>query len=180
SLASESTISTLAGDAAAAARFLAAQADIDRTRVGFYGLSQGGWIIPQAAVRAGATVSWAVIESGPTVTQGEADAYATLVASGETFAAAQAESRAVGGAGYDPRPWIRRLGIPVLWLYAGRDRAQPAQHSMEIVRELSPGHDFTISYYPAAPHSLFDAAGFPAGLFGAVGDWLAAHQFTAG
>src|SRR5205823_12083454 len=41
SLASESTISTLAGDAAAASRFLAAQADIDRTRAGFYGRSQG-------------------------------------------------------------------------------------------------------------------------------------------
>ena len=52
-LASEETINTLAGDAAAAARFLAAQPGIDRSRVGFYGLSQGGWIIPQAAVRAG-------------------------------------------------------------------------------------------------------------------------------
>ena len=37
----------LAGDAVAAARFLAAQAGIDRSRVGLYGLSQGGWIIPR-------------------------------------------------------------------------------------------------------------------------------------
>ena len=46
------SIATLAGDAAAAARFLSAQAGIDRARVGFYGISQGGWIIPQAVVRA--------------------------------------------------------------------------------------------------------------------------------
>src|SRR5262249_18410165 len=52
SLASGSTIRTLAGDAVAAARFLAAQRGIDRSRVGLYGLSQGGWIIPQAVGRA--------------------------------------------------------------------------------------------------------------------------------
>ena len=78
SLASDDTIRTLAGDAAAAARFLAAQNGIDPKRVGFYGLSQGGWIIPQAAVRASGAVSWAVVESGPTVTQGESDTFASL------------------------------------------------------------------------------------------------------
>ncbi len=85
-LASTETIATLAGDAAAAARFLAAQTGIDRSRVGFYGLSQGGWIIPQAVVRSGGAASWALIQSGPTVTQGESDTYAnfaeTLPASG--------------------------------------------------------------------------------------------------
>src|SRR5262249_23317569 len=80
-LASETTIGTLAGDAAAAARFLAAQAGIDRARVGFYGISQGGWIIPQAIVRANGAASWAVIESGPTVTQGESDTFASFAES---------------------------------------------------------------------------------------------------
>ena len=177
SLASDATIGTLAGDAAAAARFLAAQKDIDPARVGFYGISQGGWIIPQAAVRAGKAVSWAVIESGPTVTQGEADAYADLASGpGTTLAAAEARARALDPTGYDPRPWIERLPIPVLWLYGGQDRAQPTQHSMEILRALSPGHDFTTAYYPKAPHSLFDANGFPAGLYDSAGAWLSSHS----
>jgi hypothetical protein len=174
-LASESTIRTLAGDAVAAARFLAAQTGIDRSRVGLYGLSQGGWIIPQAVGRAGRTVSWAVIESGPTVTQGESDTYASLVSSGVPLLDAEAQARAAGPNGYDPRPWIERLRIPVLWLYAGRDRAQPVQHSREILRGLSAGHDFAVEYYPDAPHPLFDATGFPAGLFPTVRSWLAAH-----
>jgi hypothetical protein len=115
SLASDATIETLAGDAAAAARFLAAQTGIDAKRVGFYGLSQGGWIIPQAAVRSAGAVSWAVVESGPTVTQGESDNFAGLVA---TLPIAEAERRAhaAGPSGYDPQPWIRKLNIPVLWL----------------------------------------------------------------
>jgi len=177
-LASESTIRTLAGDAVAAARFLGVQRGIDRSRVGLYGLSQGGWIIPQAVGRAGGAVSWALIQSGPTVTQGESDAYANLVASGVPLAAAEAQARKAGPSGYDPAPWIEKLGIPVLWVYAGQDRAQPTQHSREILRGLSSGHDFAVEYYAAAPHPLFDATGFPTGMFGAVRDWLAAHELT--
>jgi dienelactone hydrolase len=178
SLASPGTIATLAGDAVAAERFLTAQQGIDRTRVGFYGLSQGGWIIPQAVVRAGGTASWAVVESGPTVTQGESDTYASLVGSDMSLPDAEVRARALGPSGYDPRPWIEKLTVPVLWLYGGRDRAQPVQHSREILQELAAGHDFTVDYYADAPHPLFDATGFPAGLFGTVRDWLAAKRLT--
>lgn len=173
-LASETTIATLAGDAAAAARFVAAQRGIDADRVGFYGLSQGGWIIPQAAVRAGAVVSWGLIQSGPAVTQGESDTYAGLAG---TLPLAEAERRAreLGPSGYDPVPWIRQLAIPVLWLYAGQDRAQPTGRSMEIVRSLAGGHDFTTVLFPNAPHPLFDQSGFPPDLFATATEWLRQH-----
>ncbi|MFL6035369.1 MAG: alpha/beta hydrolase family protein [Gaiellaceae bacterium] len=175
SLASDDTIRTLAGDAAAAARFLAAQNGIDPKRVGFYGLSQGGWIIPQAAVRASGVVSWAVVESGPTITQGESDNFASLAAT-LPIAEAERQARAQGPSGYDPQPWIRKLDIPVLWLYAGRDRAQPAGTSMQLLKTLSAGHDFTTVLFPTAPHPLFDQSGFPPELFPRVADWLRAHQ----
>ena len=170
-LASEETIATLAGDAAAAARFVAAQQGIDKARVGFYGLSQGGWIIPQATVRANGVVSWALIESGPTVTQGESDNYAGLAGS-MSLAEAEKQARALGPSGYDPAPWIRRLAIPVLWLYAGQDRAQPTGTSMEVLRGLSGGHDFTTTLFPSAPHSQ---RGFPPDLFAKSTDWLKRH-----
>jgi uncharacterized protein len=177
SLASDDTIKTLAGDAAAAARFLAAQGGIDAKRVGFYGLSQGGWIIPQAAVRAGNVVSWSIVESGPTVTQGESDNFAGLVAS-LSIAEAERRAHAEGPSGYDPQPWIRKLGIPVLWLYGGRDRAQPAGTSMQLLKTLSAGHDFTTVLFPDAPHPLFDREGFPPELFPRVAEWLRAHQLA--
>jgi dienelactone hydrolase len=176
-LASDSTINTLAGDAAAAARFLAAQDGIDAKRVGFYGLSQGGWIIPQAAVRASGVISWAVIESGPTVTQGESDNFASLVAT-LSIAEAERRARAAGPSGYDPQPWIRKVDIPVLWLYAGRDRAQPTGTSMQLLKTLSAGHDFTTVLFPSAPHPLFDESGFPPELFPRVAEWLRAHQLA--
>ena len=174
-----STIDTLAGDAAAAARFLGAQSGIDRSRVGFYGISQAGWIIPQAAVRAGGATSWAVVESGPTVTQGESDNFFAAVQSTTSIAEAERSARQLGASGYDPAPWIRRLAIPVLWLYGGADRNQPTGTSMELLRELSAGHDFTTRLYPSAPHSLFDADGFPAGMFDAATAWLRLHGLVA-
>src|SRR6266511_2564678 len=74
--------------------------------------------------RVGDVVSWALIESGPTVTQGESDAFANFAAS-LPIAEAERAAHAQGPSGYDPAPSIRKLAIPVLWLYAGRDRAQP-------------------------------------------------------
>jgi dipeptidyl aminopeptidase/acylaminoacyl peptidase len=176
SLASAATIGLLAGDALAAARFVAGQPGIDRARVGFYGISQAGWIIPQAAVRAGGAVSWAVIESGPLVTQGESDSFYDVVQSAGSIAEAEAQAQALGPSGYDPAPWVRQLAIPVLWLYGGDDRNQPTGRSMQLLRGLAAGHDFETALYPGAPHSLFDRAGFPDGLFARVAGWLTAHS----
>ena len=178
SLASEDTIKTLAGDAAAAARFLAAQSGIDAKRVGFYGLSQGGWIIPQAAVRAGAR---RLVGGDRVRADGDAGRVGQLREPRRrrlSIAEAERQAHADGPSGYDPQPWIRKLNIPVLWLYAGRDRAQPAGTSMQLLKTLSAGHDFTTMLFPNAPHPLFDQDGFPPELFPRVAEWLRAHQLA--
>ena len=47
----EASFENLADDAVAGAKFLQARAEIDPKRIGFWGLSQGGWIAPLAASR---------------------------------------------------------------------------------------------------------------------------------
>jgi pimeloyl-ACP methyl ester carboxylesterase len=47
----EASFQDLADDAVAGARFLQARADIAANQIGFWGLSQGGWIAPLAASR---------------------------------------------------------------------------------------------------------------------------------
>jgi pimeloyl-ACP methyl ester carboxylesterase len=47
----EATFEDLADDAVAGAKFLQARADIAANQIGFWGLSQGGWIAPLAASR---------------------------------------------------------------------------------------------------------------------------------
>lgn len=48
----EPDLTALATDAAAAVRFAAAQPDVDSDRIGIFGSSQAGWVVPRAAVDA--------------------------------------------------------------------------------------------------------------------------------
>jgi pimeloyl-ACP methyl ester carboxylesterase len=47
------TFENLADDVVAGARFLQSRSELDRRRIGYWGLSQGAWIAPLAAVRSG-------------------------------------------------------------------------------------------------------------------------------
>ncbi len=60
-------LNTLAGDTLAAVRLLRARTDIDRERVGLWGLSEGGMVAPLAASKSPETVAFVVAVSGPGV-----------------------------------------------------------------------------------------------------------------
>ena len=186
---------TLARDAAAAARFLRTLPEIDPARVGLAGHSQAGWIMPLAGSREPA-IHFLVVFSGPAVTADENDLYQDLAGQGErpaelTDAAIDAQVLARGPSGIDPIPWIRKLRVPVLWVYGGRDRHIPPGLS---ARRLEPiaqeaGRDFTIADFPKANHALVEtttgltaemlrADTFAPGLFARVGDWLRAHRLA--
>ena len=188
-------IDVLARDAAAASRFLRAQPEIDPARVGLAGHSQAGWIAPLAGSR-DPGIRFLVIFSGPAVTADENDLYQDLTGQGEqpavqTDAEIDAQVLARGPGGVDPIPWIRRLRVPVLWVYGGRDRHIPPRLS---ARRLEPiareaGRDFTIADFPKANHALVETTTgltaemlrsdtFAPGLFARVGDWLRAHRLA--
>ena len=190
------TIDTLALDAAAAARFLAAQPEIDPARVGLAGHSQAGWIVPLAASREPA-VHFVILFSGPTVTADEVDLYQDLTGQCEypsalSDAAIDAQVLARGPGGVDPIPWIKQLTIPGLWVYGGRDRHVPPRLSERLLRPIvrEPGRDFTIDTFPNANHALVETRTdltsemlrsntFAPGLFEVVGRWLAAHSLSS-
>ena len=67
----------LASDAIAAVQALKRRRDIDSTRIGLVGFSQGGWIAPLAASQS-ADVRFVVAVSGPAVSVGEEIAYSRL------------------------------------------------------------------------------------------------------
>jgi dienelactone hydrolase len=189
-------IDTLARDAAAATRFLAAQPEIDRTRVGLTGQSQAGWIVPLAASRE-PSVRFLVLFSGPAVTADENDIYQDLAGEGErpptpmSEEAIDAKVIEHGPGGFDPIPSIRKLKIPALWLYGGKDTFIPPRLS---ARRLAPiaaesGRDFTVVDFPNANHALVETTTgltsemlrsdtFAPGLFTRVGAWLREHKLT--
>ena len=71
----QSDLQELAGDALAAVEFLKSRDDINRKQIGLWGLSQGGWVAPLAAVQS-ADVAFLIIVSGPGVKVGEVHLYA--------------------------------------------------------------------------------------------------------
>jgi uncharacterized protein len=184
-----SAIDVLARDAAAAARFVGRQPGIDSRRVGLAGQSQAGWIAPLAASRERA-IRFLVVFSGPAVSADENDLFQTLAGEGEhlaTISDAQidAEVRKAGRSGVDPQPWLRKLRIPSLWLYGGRDRHVPPRLSVERLRAI-PGAGITIAVFPNANHALVETRTgltaemlrsdtFAPGLFPRVGAWVRAH-----
>jgi pimeloyl-ACP methyl ester carboxylesterase len=184
--ATDASIDVYARDAAAAARFLVAQPEVDRARVGLAGSSQAGWIAPVAAAREPA-IRFLALVSGPTVTAGEISAYAALTTQGNSIpadspAAIVDRVRQGGPSGFDPAPALRRLAIPSLWLYGALDQHVPTVLCVE--RLAGTGADVRV--FPRADHFLIESEhGLAAedlrsdryadGAFLALGSWLAAH-----
>jgi len=192
-VASDTTIDRLARDAQAAARFLATLPQVDPKRVGLWGDSQGGWIVPLAASRERA-VSWAILNSGPVVTVGESDDFAGLA--GQSLsppsgsrASMLAQVRSDGPSGFDPASALRSLSIPVLWMYGSDDRNQPTELCVERLGALKQGHDFSWNVLPTAHtplvlptgllSSLPQSPGFDPGFFPDVLDWLRKKNVTS-
>jgi pimeloyl-ACP methyl ester carboxylesterase len=185
-LATDATIDVLARDAQSEVRFLAGLPGIDPTRVGLFGDSQAGWIIPLAAARSPA-VHWAVLNSGPTTTVGETDLWAQLAGQSQgppsgTRAEMLAQVREAGPSGFDPVPYLRRLQIPALWMYGSDDRNVPTELCIERLQELKAAHDFTWVDLPTTHtplvlptgllSSLPESPGFDPRFFPAIGEWL--------
>jgi dienelactone hydrolase len=186
------TIDVLAGDAQAEALFLRSLGRVDPKRVGVLGDSQAGWVIARAAAREPA-IRWAIPLAGPTVSVDETNNWGTLAGKGQTqpsgsFAEILKTVRSSGPGGFDPRPSLARLSIPVHWVFADDDRNVPTQLCIDSLQKLASSHDFTWSVIHAT-HSLFDlpsglnsdipkTRGFGTGFFSGIGDWLRSRSIV--
>ena len=70
----EPDLSQMSADAAAGVRFLQAQPGIDAARIGLFGSSQGGWVVPDAAVEAPRT-AYMILRVGPALSEFETHLY---------------------------------------------------------------------------------------------------------
>lgn len=183
--ADEVAIGTLARDAEAAARFLAAQPGIDQARLGLAGHSQGSWIAPLAATRVPA-VRFVVAFAGTALSQGETDHWSDIAGSGNTRPTQseeemEAEVMRQGSSGYEPTPALRALRVPSLWVFGRLDYVVPTRLSIRRLQAI--GGDFTIGEFPKANHALVETQTgltsemlvsdrFAPGLFPLVRDWV--------
>lgn len=178
----ETWLRRLAADAASAFDALAGAAAVDPQRMGFFGASQAGWIIPLASELTRSRPQFHVILSGPAVSTGAEQYYSDLT--GDGARAPRVRDRAEverltrsfnGRAGFDPLHLLVANRVPTLWLLGGRDLSVPTFASARLLDSIrTNGNDsHTVIVYPAADHGLRDTdTGKPVPLFDDMMRWL--------
>jgi pimeloyl-ACP methyl ester carboxylesterase len=159
----------LAADVDGAVNALRSRSDVDPGRIGLFGISQAGWVVPLAVARSRHRVAFTALVSGPAVSRGEENLYSHLTGeeggrpSGLSKREIARRLDQAGPSGFDQRPFLKQMTIPGLWLYGGADLSQPTDASVAVLDELKQrdGKDFTVVVYPGEGHGLLDGSGDP-------------------
>jgi len=183
----DANLRNLASNAVAAVAWLRRQPEVNSARIGLSGGSQAGWVITIAAAQS-PLVRFAAIQSGPAMSVGRQRAYAALTKYGvdnPTDAQVEAALNIVPDSGFDPRPALASIGIPVLWQLGALDKRMYTPETVANLTALTAraGHAFTQLVYPGAAHSLRltsrgltveerTSPGFAPGVFTNLAAWL--------
>jgi len=158
----------LSADVSAAVRFLRTRPEIDARRVGLFGVSQAGWILPLAASELG-DAAFMVLWSGPVCTVGEENYYSDLAEGTTTpLETVYAQMPSFKGPhGYDPLPALRSIQTPSYWLLGLDDRSIPIRTTLDNLQMLhAAGKPFQWKTYAGLDHGLsFD-------VWQDIGAWL--------
>ncbi len=185
--ATDENLRNLASDALAGVEWLRQRHDIDSTRIGLSGGSQAGWVIELAASQS-RDVRFAALQSGPAMSVGRQLAYSAITHEGAAGPSEAQIHAALDGApdtGFDPKPLLAALHIPVLWQLGSVDKRMYTPETLANLAaiEATGKHDFNIHVYPGGAHSLRETAhgliaeertspGFVAGVFADLTAWL--------
>lgn len=181
----------LADDAVAAVDVLRKREDVDPTRVGLWGISEGaGWVLPVAAASAPERVSFIIPVSAPVMTPGEELSWWVdkglrqakapfVVRRSIAFALSSGRSGVFGALDYvdfDPLPYFRRVSQPVLAIYGTDDRTTPIALATRRLSDAlrSNGNDaYTILLFDDADHGIrVDSGGFAPGYQRIMVQWI--------
>jgi uncharacterized protein len=186
----DSLIRRMARDAAAVFDSFANDATVDTSRLGFFGASQAGWIIPLAAELTQQRPRFQVVLSGSAVSTGIEQLYSELTGdgTGAPLVTDQKEierrlSAFTGPAGFDPALLLRRSLVPTLWLLGDRDESGPTFATVRTLDSLrAVGADRNdVIVYPNTNHALRDVrTGAPAPVWRDMMTWLVRIQAIAG
>jgi dienelactone hydrolase len=165
----------LASDVAAGVRFLRTRPEIDAHRIGLFGASQAGWILPLAARELGG-VSFMILWSGPVSSVGQEMFYSDIVentsrpvADGNT-----AMPQFHGAPGFDPVPVLSAIDTPSLWLLGLDDHSIPVQTTLDNLTRLRvQGRPFEWRTYAGLDHQLSP------GVWDDVAAWVSRPTFAS-
>ena len=151
-----------AADAVSAIQRLKKRDDIVGSKIGLFGVSQGGFVIPLAAAMDKKDVAFSIIISGPIVSIGEQNLYNDLTgnAAGKPTGKKRPEIteklKAYGSKGYDPSPFVVEMFKPGLWIWGALDKTIPVEESLAELKAIKAEfkRKFTWKIFPNGDHGL--------------------------
>ena len=163
----ERSFEQLGDDAVAALRLLQARPDVDPTRVGLWGHSEGGWVVPTAAA-AHPEVGFVIVAGASALPPAEVQTWSTcryLVNSGfpgrmcPPVGGNLTRLMIAGGlfpeATFDPLPALAQVRVPTLVLLAEFDQSTAPVTSGRLFAEtLNRSPDATVCVVPGAEHEF--------------------------
>jgi uncharacterized protein len=146
----------LGNDLLAAVRTIRSHPDIDSARIGLFGFSQGGWVVPTAAAAAPGEIAFTIIGSGPAVPLSEELLFSRLTGDNECRPSGLPEEEIERRlsedslSGFDPTPYLERMEAPGLWVYGNKDTSIPVKRSVATLHRIASelNRDFTVIVLP--------------------------------
>lgn len=182
--------SLLADDALRMVGLLRARPDVDPDRVGVWGVSEGGWVVPIAAAKS-PDVGFVVLVSSPNVSPLRQVAWALNEQLLRLRAPAGVRDlliRAMGGVGfdflrYDAQPALDRIEQPVLAFYGTTDPSIPFVESTDaLLRGMKAASNdrYTIRFMADGDHAMRVRGGdFTDGYLDTLANWILGLPATA-
>ncbi|MGP4025671.1 alpha/beta hydrolase family protein [Actinomadura sp. 3N407] len=193
--------SELADDALGAVRALRSRPGVDPAKVGLWGLSEGGWVVPLAASRS-ADVAFVIVVGGNAMTPirqqvwnessglRRAGVSGSLIDRGKrNFARMGADAGLFAEAFFDAQGVLERVRQPLLGIWGGRDLQTPPEDNPPLFAQaLRRGGNthYTFRFFPEADHGahvtpdggLTRGDALAPGYADLVGSWV--HDVTSG
>jgi uncharacterized protein len=177
-------LNLLVSDASAALTYLSTRSEVRSDMVGYWGVSQAGWIVPKAAVMNG-HAAFLLMISAPTTTvhqnmrYGRFTGHPLFISKGnltpdEAEILAARANEQFASPDTDPAPDLRRLAIPGLWVLGDRDGMVPPGRTVEILRTLAQsGKPYEYSIIHGAGHGIVVGGKERRRYWRLVDEWLA-------
>jgi dipeptidyl aminopeptidase/acylaminoacyl peptidase len=167
---SDANFRKLASDVAYSVRWLSKQLDIDETRIGLFGGSQAGWIMPLAASKE-PLVSFIIVGEGAPITTYEESIHGAISGDGDWdhIKAAQADLALINlhfqdgmpkESGFNPGASLQNINVPTLWIFGMRDAVIPVEASITRLEELirNGKTNNAVHVYPFGDHNFRNLA----------------------
>ncbi len=171
-------LSARADDITGIIELLKSHEQINESRIGLFGSSQGAWV-NSLVYNMRSDLAFIIMVSGGIASTGLENLYCGLT-DDPTVTIEEAVNQLsdfTGPVGFDPLPIVEEMSLPVLWIYGNEDRSHPARYDIDVLEQLNKSN-FNLKVYENVNHEIVDlnTGQPPSDLFDVIGMWLAENN----